>query len=125
MRKTGKLGLSDAALPYDLDGLPGRLALGLEFSQPLAANRTGATAARDVACSRRKMVEQIMKMGVLLKMVATSVRYDAPIDDVRVRNLDIPINEVTLDPTNPRIANTVAISAFDSEFAAEGQLRYS
>lgn len=41
---------------------------------------------------------------------------------VRVRNLDIPINEVMLDRTNPRIANTVAISAFDSEAAAQGQL---
>src|SRR4030088_2334655 len=40
---------------------------------------------------------------------------------VRVRNLDIPINEVMLDPTNPRIANAVAISTFNSELAAQGQ----
>ena len=30
---------------------------------------------------------------------------------VRVRNIDLPLNQVKLDPRNPRIANTVAVSA--------------
>ena len=32
---------------------------------------------------------------------------------VRVQNIDLPLDEVLLDPRNPRIANTVAISVTD------------
>ena len=41
---------------------------------------------------------------------------------VRVQNIDIPVDEVALDPTNPRIANTVEASAFDNSGSLQQQL---
>jgi hypothetical protein len=41
---------------------------------------------------------------------------------VRVRNIDIPLEEIVLDPTNPRIANTLAISAFDNKVTSQHEL---
>jgi predicted transcriptional regulator len=42
---------------------------------------------------------------------------------VQVRGLDLPLEEVQLDPTNPRVANTVAVSDFGTGAALQESLR--
>jgi hypothetical protein len=42
---------------------------------------------------------------------------------VQVRGQDIPLDEVILDPTNPRVANTIAAGQHDNDEAAQAALR--
>src|SRR5262249_6015189 len=42
---------------------------------------------------------------------------------VQVRGQDVPLDDVVLDPTNPRVANTIAAGQHDNDAAAQAALR--
>ena len=70
------------ALSDDAGRLLDGLRISFELSLPLTPDRTGAATAGEVSGRRRQMVHQIVEMGVLLEVVATTVGHNSSVDYV-------------------------------------------
>lgn len=68
--------------------------------------------------------QQASTRGLSAQRVAPELVDEITLEQrrVKVRGIDLPLDEVKLDPTNPRVANTVAVSTFGQGKQLQRQL---
>ena len=76
----------EPALIKNCEFLFGGLMVKFKFPFPFPPDRTRAATPRNISRHRRKVIQEVVEVGILIEIVAAAIRHDAPIENMYLAN---------------------------------------